>query len=245
MKGLRPLGNARRLLDTLSEEGPLTVARLAGFLESPRSTVSRLVDGLAAVDLVTIGSDGSIRLASRWLALGDVARESRVEWQPARRILHRLAAVTECTSVLSIHHGGAVVCLDWVPGKVHEVLLAKPGRSLPLHAGAEGRVILAGLPGSELDVVMAGAPFEAFTETTMVSVEELRGDVARTRRQGYTLALDDVLLGLGSIAVLVRDPVRGQLGSISVSSVSEEILRRFEEWSRCLVEATGSDTRSS
>jgi DNA-binding IclR family transcriptional regulator len=236
----RPLGNARRLLDVLAEEGSLTVARLAEALDAPRSSVSRLVDGLAAVNLVTIRPNGSVMLASRWLHLADVAREVRVEWEPARRALRRLAAETECTSVLCIYHDGAPLCLDWVPGKATEILLAKPGRQLPLHAGAEGRAILAGLTEAELDAVVARAPFEAFTEATMLSADELRGDVARTRRQGYVLALDDALLGLGSIAVPIHDPVGGQPGSIAVASLSEEILRRSGELSRRLMEAARS-----
>lgn len=129
------------------------------------------------------------------------------------------------------------MCLDWVPGRVNEVLQAKPGRQLPIHAGAEGRAILSGLEGAELQSVLALAPFEAFTSATMITGEELLGDIARTRRQGFTVSLDDTLPGIGSIGVLVKDSLRGQLGSIAVSSLSEEILRRSDELGRILVEA--------
>lgn len=233
----RLLGNARRLLDTIAEEGPLTTARLAESLEMPRSTVFRLAEGLAAIDLVTIRANGTVDLASRWLSLADIACDAHIEWQPARRILRELAQATECTSVLCVFQSGLPMCLDWVPGKVNEVLQAKPGRQLPLHAGAEGRAILSGMDSAGLDSVVAGAPFEAFTPATMVSGEELMGDVARSRRQGYTVSLDDTLPGIGSIAVVVRDSVRGELGSIAVSSLSDEILRRSEELGQILIRA--------
>jgi DNA-binding IclR family transcriptional regulator len=236
-KPLRLLGNARRLMDAIAEEGPLTTAQLAEALEMPRSTVFRLAEGLAAVDFVTIRPNGAVDLASRWLYLADVACDARAEWRVARRILHELAETTECTSVLSVYQDGVPLCLDWVPGKANEVLQAKPGRSLPLHAGAEGRAILSGLSDRDLDEELARAPFQAFTPSTMVSADELRGDVSRSRRQGYTVSLEDVLQGIGSIGVLVKDPERGQLGSISVANVSDEILRRSDELGQMLVRA--------
>lgn len=234
---LRLLGNARRLLDTIAEEGPLTTARLAESLEMPRSTVFRLAEGLAAVDLVAIRANGTVDLASRWLYLADVACDARTEWQPARRILRELAATTGCNAVLCVYHRDVPMCLDWVPGKANEVLQAKPGRQLPLHAGAEGRAILSALPDERLESVLSAAPFEAFTPATMITAEELRGDIARTRRQGFVMSLEDVLLGLGSVAVPVRDGVRGGFGSIAVASISDEILRRSDELARTLLDA--------
>lgn len=228
-KPLRLLGNARRLLDLIAEEGPLTSTRLAELLEMPRSTVFRLAEGLAAVELLTVRPNGTIDLASRWLRLADVAQDSRTEWQPARRLLAELAKLTECTTVLCVYHDGGAMCLDWVPGKVNEVLQAKPGRQLPLHAGAEGRSILSALPDDHLDRYLAGAPFEAFTPRTMITATELRGDIAQTRRQGVVVSLEDAFLGLGSIGLAVSEPERGTLGSISVTSVSDEIWRRHDE----------------
>ncbi|MHA6512810.1 IclR family transcriptional regulator [Tessaracoccus sp. Z1128] len=236
-KPLRLLGNARRLLDTIADEGPMTTGHLAEALEMPRSTVFRLAEGLAAIDLVTIRANGTIDIASRWLSLADTALEARTEWQPARRILRELAELTECTSVLCVYQNRTPMCLDWVPGKLNEVLLAQPGRQVPLHAGAEGRSILSSLDPEDLQAVLSQAPFEAFTPSTMISSEELQGDVARSRRQGYTVSLDDTILGLGSISVVVRDNVRGQLGSIAVSSFSDEILRRSEELGQALMRA--------
>lgn len=241
MKGpLRLLGNARRLLDTVAEEGPLTTARLAESLEMPRSTVFRLAEGLAAVDLVTIRANGTVDLTSRWLHLADVACEARSEWASARTLLRALADETECTSVLSVYHDGEPLCLDWVPGRANEVLQAKPGRSLPLHAGAEGRAILAGFSDAELGVFLSRAPFEAFTPSTMITAEELLGDVARSRRQGFTMSLEDIQVGIGSLAVLIRDDQGGHLGSVAVSTLSDELLRRSEQLTEILTRVAES-----
>lgn len=239
-KPLRLLGNARRLLDTVVEEGPLTTARLAESLDMPRSTVIRLAEGLAAVNLMKFRPNGTVDLSSRWLTLADIACESRTEWAPARALLRELAQATGCTGVLCVYEAGAAMCLDWVPGKDNEVLQAKPGRPMPLHAGSEGRAILSGLSDEALEKVLIDAPFEAYTASTMITAEELRGDVARSRRQGYTVSLDDMGPGLGSVGVLVQEPERGQLGAIAMASLSDEILRRSDELAQILTDAVAA-----
>lgn len=231
----RLLDNARRLLDLLAEEGPVPTARLAVALEMPRSTVVRLVEGLIDIGLLTLLPNGTADLSPRWLALSDAASAAREEWNQARRVLRRLAEITACTTTLSVYQDRTVMCLDWVPGKANEVLQAQPGRSLPLHAGAEGRSILSALPEPELATVLARAPFEAYTPRTMITAEELAGDIALSRRRGCTLSLDDAWLGIGGIAMVVRDPVKGQLGSIALSSTSDEVLLHSEEWSQALL----------
>lgn len=233
--GNRVLKNTRRLLDTVATDGAMSIARLAETLQIPRSTVSRLASGLATAGLVVFLPDQTIELASRWLRLSDGAGAARAEWQSARALARRIAEATDCTCVLCVHHSGAALCIDLAPGSINEVLQAKVGRRLPLHAGAEGRAILCGLSEANLDALFAEAPFRAFTPATMTTSEELAGDLARTRRQGFTISLDDAELGVGSVGVPVRDPIKGQPGSLAILSVSEEILARGPELGQVLL----------
>ena len=72
------------------------------------------------------------------------------------------------------------MCIDWAQGQAINVLLLKPGRSLPLFAGAEGRVALAfGL--EDVDAYLAQAPFPAFNSRTLTTAAKLRRDIAATR----------------------------------------------------------------
>lgn len=68
----------------------------------------------------------------------------------------------------------------------------------------------------------------------MITAEELAGDIALSRRRGYTLSIDDAWPGIGAIAVLVRDPVKGQLGAIALSSTSDDLLFHSEGWRQAL-----------
>ncbi|MDO5092050.1 MAG: IclR family transcriptional regulator C-terminal domain-containing protein [Propionibacteriaceae bacterium] len=231
----RLFDNTRRLLDLIAEEGPLPTTRLATALGMPRSTVIRLVEALVDIHLLTTLPDGTTDLSARWLALADAACAAREEWTQARSALQQLAEETGCTTTLCVYCDGAVMCLDWIRGRANEVLQVKPGRSLPPHAGAEGRSILSALPADELEHVMAGAPFDSLTPRTMITAEELAGDIARSRRQGYTLSFDDAWPGIGALAAPIKDPICGQLGTIAVSSTSDELLVRATSWSQALL----------
>lgn len=213
----------------------MSAAHVANALDIPRSTIVRLIDGLADIDLLTIQGNGTADLSARWLALADAASVARSEWGQARQAMRDLAESTSCTVTLSVYHDGAVVCLDWLPGLASEVLHLMPGRTSPLHAGAEGRVVLGSLPESELGKILAKAPFEGFTPRTMITAEELLGDVARSRRQGYTMSLEDAWVGVGAIAVPVWD-ADGHPGSIALSSTSDEILGHAQEWTEAILE---------
>lgn len=216
----------------------MPTSRLVAALEMPRSTVVRLIDGMTDIDLLTMLPNGAPELSPRWLALSDAAGTSMKEWDAARQAMRRLSDTTSRTTTLSVYQDGKVTCLDWAPGKDFEVLQAKPGRSLPLHAGADGRSILSGLPTKELAKVLDRAPFEAYTSNTMSTAEELTKDIALSRSRGYTLSLNDAWLGVGAIATLVRDPIRKQLGTITLSSTSDEVLVHSDGWCQALADAT-------
>src|SRR4051794_41931953 len=80
---MKLLSNAREVKELLSVRGPSSPAEIAEQLGTPRSSVYRLVEGLAAVDLVSIGADGQAELHLKWLHLADAARSAMSEWSSA------------------------------------------------------------------------------------------------------------------------------------------------------------------
>src|SRR4051795_12713262 len=140
---MKLLANAREVIELLCVRGPSSPAEIAEQLGTPRSSVYRLVEGLAAVDLVSIGADGQAELHLKWLHLADAARSAMSEWSSASAALEGLAEETGQTAFLSVPVGREAVCVDWVPGRGIGVLVLRPGGSLPLYAGGAGRVVLA------------------------------------------------------------------------------------------------------
>lgn len=233
-KPTRVLANAKDLLDALAERGALSPAEIAEAIDVPRPTVYRLAAGLEAVDLVRPSNDGRINLSKRWLRLADASRAGMREWRDGRAALDRIAEDTGQTAFLSVPRGTHAVCIDWAPGRGLDVLILRPGRTLPLHAGAAGRAFLAFRSDDEVEHYLTNAPFEALTPTTLTTADELRADVARTRDTGHSTSDEDVTVGIGAIGVPVRDAEGTTVGCLSVGGLAEDIRSSVDELAEVL-----------
>lgn len=217
---IKVLTNATDLIEFLAWEGPHSPADIAVRIKMPRSSVYRLVEGLAAISLLEPTDDSRVRLTSRWLHLADSARSAMVEWRDAASVLERIVEETGQTAFLSVRRGDRAVCIDWRQGRGIGVLVLKPGRSLPLYAGAAGRVLLA---YGETESVLEAAPFRPLTPHTLVTRHDLEADIERTRRQGYVFSDEDVTLGIGAIGMPIRSGAGEVFGALSLGGVRAEI----------------------
>jgi DNA-binding IclR family transcriptional regulator len=217
------------LVSLLAERGPLVPAEIAEYVDTPRSSVYRLGDALRDAAMIEQVPDAHLRLSLRWLRLADAARVAMSEWEGARQVLDELAASTRQTVFLSVPRANESICVDWARGEAINVLLLKPGRSLPLYAGAAGRATLA-FGQDEPEAYLANAPFEAFTDRTLTTVAKLRKDIALTRKQGYVVSDGDVTDGIGALGAPLFWTTAGEFaGALSIAGLAEELNGRRDE----------------
>ncbi len=86
---------------------------------------------------------------------------------------------------------------------------------LPVHGGASGRALLAFLPESEREAVLA-APLEPVTENTVTDPDELRRLLDEVRRRGYSVSRGERVLGGVGIAAPILAGDGRLLGAIGV-----------------------------
>ncbi len=232
---IRVIANAVECIDQLALGQPLSPSELAERLGVPRSSAYRLVEGLAATALVESLGDGRVRLSTRWLSLGDAARSAMSEWTGAAGVLSRLVERTGQTAFLTILVEDEAMCIDWRRGRGVDVLALRPGRSLPLYAGAAGRVLLAFLADSE--AYLQNAPFRALTPRTLVDETVLRDDVARTRQQGWVRSQQDVSIGIDALGVPVRGADGVVKGCVSIGGLTDAFDSEFERFRAALSDA--------
>jgi len=217
------------LVQLLADRGPLTPAEIAQDVDTPRSSVYRLGDALRDAGLVELLADSRIKLGLRWVRLADAARAGMSEWAGAREILDDLAGSTQQTIFLTVPRGDEAICIDWARGEAINVLLLKPGRSLPLYVGAAGRVTLAfGHPAPE--DYLARAPFPPFTDRTLTTAAQLTKDIKSTRSQAYVVSDGDVTEGIGAIGAPLFWTTAGRFaGALSLAGLAEEVTERHDE----------------
>jgi IclR family acetate operon transcriptional repressor len=221
------------LVQLLAERGPLSTADAAEQIGMPRPSLYRLSDALIQARLVESTADGKLRASLHWLRLADAARAGMSEWSGARMVLDDLARSTGQTVYLSVPGADRAVCIDWSRGSAVSVLALKPGRTLPLYAGAAGRVTLAFRP-EPLEEYLQGAPFQPFTEHTLTRARELRADVAATRKRGYSVSDEDVTPGIGALGV----PLSNEgtfVGALSIAGLAEELRAERDAFTAALL----------
>jgi len=135
------------------------------------------------------------------------------------------------------------MCIDWSQGRAINVLALRPGRSLPLHAGAAGRVTLA-FRSELVDEYLQGAPFRAFTDRTLTSASELLADIEATRKRGYSISDEDVTPGIGALGVPLRTAKKLFSGALSIGGLAEELRNRRHDLATQLL-ASASQLRVS
>ena len=239
----RPMTILQRSADLvalLARRGAMVPAEIAEYVDTPRSSVYRLGDALRDVAMIEHVPDAHLRLTLRWLRLADAARAGMSEWAEARTVLDELAGVTRQTVFLTVPRANEAICIDWARGEAIDVLLLKPGRALPLYAGAAGRVTLAfGL--ADPATYLAKAPFEAYTDRTLTTAAELRRDVTVSRNQGYVVSDGDVTDGIGALgAPLYWTTAGGFAGALSLGGLAEEVTQRRDELVDLLLAAASS-----
>jgi DNA-binding IclR family transcriptional regulator len=216
---VQSVDRALTILELLAEDGELGVTEMAKTLGVHKSTVSRLVATLEEHGLVEQISDrGQYQLALGVVRLAGAARGRLDIVTESRQVSRELAARTGETVNLVILAGLETLYLDQASSlsalQIHNWL----GKRNPVYATANGRVLLAWLPPTEIEqiidrLVESNGAFERHTEKTITDPEALLGILASVREQGYAVAVDELELGLTAIAA----PIRGNSGTVIAS----------------------------
>jgi IclR family acetate operon transcriptional repressor len=223
------LANSNAILNYLARVGAAPPSEIARVIAVHRTTVYRLIEGLNAVQMTQIDSDGLVSLHPKWLIRGDAAQSSMHEWDWLRERLHLVAESTGQTAFISIPAQGGALCTDWVQGDRVEVVL-RPGRQFPYHVGAAGRIAFAYAAADAHRAYQSNEPFAKLTERTITSYEALEADARQIRDRGWAHSDEDVADGLGAIGFPVFNGDSTLQGCLSISGLANEIKDNLTEY---------------
>jgi DNA-binding IclR family transcriptional regulator len=222
---VRSLAKAVLLLEALAAEREATPRRLSELLDEPRTTVYRLLTGLEALDMVEAGSQtGTWRLGWRLLRLGSAVIARLDERQAALPVMERIHQATGETVFLCVRRGDEAVCIERIDGLRVQSLALQLGGSLPLHAGAAPRALLAWEPRETWESYAAKPDLRRYTDKTPVTRDELFAELEQTLADGYAVSDEDVTPGIGSLAVPIFDYSGAVRGAISVGGMRQLLL---------------------
>ncbi len=213
---VQSVDRALSILEDLARHGEAGVTELARDLGVHKSTAVRLVATLESHGLVEQTEDrGKYRLGVGLLRLAGATTARLDVVQEARPVCRKLAADTGETVNIAVLADRAALYLDQVAGSSSLQPHNWVGQHIPLHATANGKVLMSGLGPEDLDDLLGS--LQAYTDMTITKKGELRAEVDGVRHDGYAVAVDELEVGLTAVAAPIRNAHGDVIASMSVS----------------------------
>lgn len=216
---VQSVDRALRLVEILAGRQVAGVTELASALRVHKSTASRLLSTLELHGIVEQDPGrGSYRLgAALTLLAGAVTGRVRL-FQASHSTAQRLANEVGETVNVAVLDGDRVVNVDHIAPGPSALPPDWPGRTLPVHATASGKVLLAWLPEGGGRRLLLGRPgLERYTSATMVDPAEVAEELTRVREQGWGVALEEHAPGLNAVSAPIFDRDGTAIAALTVS----------------------------
>jgi DNA-binding IclR family transcriptional regulator len=223
-----PVQSVARTLDILEvlavlEELPL--GEIARRTALQPSTVHRLISTLVERGYVVQNpASGHYLLGFKLTEVANViARRTEQLRSLALPHLQAIQKGTGETANLTVIERSNIVYLDQVEGSRSVRMHAPIGATVPAHAAASGKAMIAFMPPKLISEILGPEPFDQVTLHTITGLEALGEELARIRRRGYAIDNEEHEPGVGCVAAPIFNHDAGVLAALSVSAPSARI----------------------
>ncbi|GAA1962513.1 IclR family transcriptional regulator [Microbacterium aquimaris] len=244
---IQSIDRAARILNLLQGARRLGISDLASALDLPPSTVHGLVKSLSAHGLVAQEPAGNrymlgpalLRLSSVYLDTLDVRAR-------ALRRMHELSLGTGLASRLGVNLNGDVLVIhhDRRPDGTEQ--MPETGLTLPAHASALGKVLLAYDDEMRGDVLVRD--LDDLTENTVTDAAALTAELHGVRRDALAIEREEAVLGDAALAAPVVDESGSVIAAVGVALPVEEfpprdaVVRELREAARNISRDLGASS---
>jgi len=222
------LGRYALILETLAASpGGMTLTELIAATGLPRGTLHRLIGSLLEVGYIAPrGGRKVYGLGPRLLRLLHLGATPASVPALARPMLQELSERFGETAYLAKLTGRHVESAAMVLPDTGGQTFVQPGRVMPIHASSSGKAIFAFQDNALVDAVLE-QPREQYTASTITGEGAVRADLAKVRRQGYAICVNELDPGVASFAVPVHLDDAGVVYAVGLVGFEERV-GRFE-----------------
>ena len=220
--GVGLLNKAFQLLDLFTTDNPTwSQAELGRATGVSKSTVNRLVRYFCDRGyLMQLSGQGGYGLGPAAVELG-LRASSQFDLGPAATpVLEQLTRETDETSLLASYRPGQreVVCVAQIASAREGLRVFQSlGSTIPLHAGAVAKAVLAYLPEDAKAAILEG-PLTRLTDKTITDPGVLAHDLGEIRARGYAISREETYPGVYGLGAPVFGPGGGIAGGIAVAA---------------------------
>jgi len=207
-----------RGLDVIRAFGPgqpvMSLAGVAGASDLPRPTARRILLTLEQLGYARQVGAGGYELTPRVLDLGMSYVLSRGLWEVARPHMEALVSRTRESSSIAQLDGSDIVYVTRVAVPI--------GTRFPAMQTSLGKVLLAALPLTEAERVLAEPSRSGITPRWQPDATERAASLREVRARGWALTDEQLAPGIRSVAVPLRDGDGRVIAALNVNSHAAE-----------------------
>jgi DNA-binding IclR family transcriptional regulator len=204
--------------------GGVGIRPLARETGIDRSAVSRLLRQLTELGATAPGAvPGRYVIGPRLFALAGTITSRDELRAAAKPYLEAIAGRFNETCYLAVVESGHVVYRDRIESRQPIRYVAELGEPIPLHAGAAGRAVLAGMTDEAFEAWLASSSLELITEATPRHAAELRALRSADRARGYSVSRGERVPGGAAVASPFREGEGRAAGSLVVTCPAERL----------------------
>jgi DNA-binding IclR family transcriptional regulator len=233
---VRQIVNTLELMEFFAERGrPASLAEISRHFGWPRSSTFNLLGTLANRGyLYEPRAKQGYYPSPKWLPLINKIDQAAPIAPELQELVQTICERTSETTALAGISGMRAVFLCAAESSQAIRYTAHVGKTVPLHATATGRALLAQLPQQTKATILRRTSFERYTPTSLMSVEAVEREIALSLNRGYfegnaeySRDLGGYALGLNhrqrQLALLVAGPFG------RVAPMKDDILRIMQE----------------
>ena len=218
------------------------ISQLARSLDIGKSTVHGVVGALESVGAVN--RDPVTKRYTLGLTLFELGRSvyARIDLKDvARPVLTSLMEKTEESVFLGIRNGGHVTILDMVEPSHDLKITASVGMTIPLLAGATGKVLLAAMGMKKAATLIQSNELPKFTDHSITDPAIYLEAVKAVVQKGYGLDDEEYLTGVRATAAAIKNHDHASPAAIWVvgfkSGINQSRLEKMAVETRWAAEA--------
>lgn len=223
--GTQSLEKAIDILEHIAAApGPgVTLAECTGILGFSKATTQRMLLALTRRDLLHFNEELGVYSLGMLTAKLGAEYLSRLDYRKAALpTLRDMVSESGETAHLGILTGSNVVYIELVDSPHPIRIFSKVGDSVPAHATAIGKAILAQMPG---DIRERHLPEMLVSRTpqTITTFEQLHLDLANTRERGYAIDNEENREGIRGFAAPIYDFSGNVCAALSIAGPAARI----------------------
>ena len=222
---IQSVDRAARILKVLGRgSARLGVTEIAEQLGLAKGTAYGLLRTLEAQGMVEQDPDtDKYRLGAAMLQLGNAFLDNHELRGRSLLWADSLASRVGEAVRVGVLNGSTVLIVHHVFRPDNSVQILEVGASIPWHACAIGRAIVAYLGEAEVEAMLGHGPFEPLTGRTLVDPAALETALIEVATRGVAIEEQEAIVGEGEIAAPVFDHRGRPVGSIGVVGPVERL----------------------